>query len=64
MVLTIIGWVLLLISFYFRSNHSEKRFGNLFDVRRAANGLNFSAFFCFIFSILISLFFTNLNITI
>lgn len=64
MILTIVGWVLFLLSIYFRSNHAEKRFGYQFEVRPVAFGLNLSALFCFLVSILFSLAFPNLNITV
>ena len=60
--LSIIGWVLLLISFFFRSNHAEKRFGYLIDVKRYSIGFNFAALICFIISILFSIVWKNLNI--
>ena len=63
-ILTIVGWVLFLLSIYFRSNHAEKRFGYQIDVRSVAFGLNLSGLFCFLLSILISMVFTNLNIII
>lgn len=63
-ILTIIGWVLFLVSMYFRSGHAERRFGYSIDCRNVAVGFNFSALFCFLFSVIISFFLPQLNINI
>jgi hypothetical protein len=63
-LLTIIGWVLFLLSIYLRSNHAEKVFGFPGNIKRVAFGVKVSSLFCFLLSILISLVFTNINVTI
>lgn len=64
MILSIVGWVLFLISLFLRTDYSERRFGYLTDVRGLAINLNISALLCFLLSILISNVLVNLNIVL
>ncbi len=64
MILTIVGWILFLISVFLRTNYSKRKFSHLTDVRGLAINLNISALLCFLISILISHVLVNLNIVL